>query len=179
MEGYVAFLPVAFVFLLLILSVGRGHIFPWTHEAYPNPEKATYFNPAFLTIRDIGIFAAFVALGIYYIYTSLRLDVGRVPEWGAKLGGEHSRRHAQRLRRRASRDSFDAFSPGQARRVPRGAVRARVLCAVVGPVDGAVAPFPEHALQLVVLHGRLAVRAHAVLDPRSRVEYASRTAPAG
>ena len=84
MEGYVAFLPVAFVFLLLILSVGRGHIFPWTHEAFPNPEKATYFNPAFLTIRDIAIFGAFVALGIYYIYTSLRLDVGRVPEWGAK-----------------------------------------------------------------------------------------------
>ncbi|HEY9228909.1 MAG TPA: hypothetical protein VIP11_19815 [Gemmatimonadaceae bacterium] len=83
MEGYVAFLPIAFVFLLLILFAGRGHIFPWTHEAFPVPEKAIYFNPAFLTIRDIVIFGGFVLLGMYYIYTSLRLDVGRVPEWGA------------------------------------------------------------------------------------------------
>src|SRR6185436_9950067 len=83
MEAYVAFLPVAFVFLLLILSVGRGHIFPWTHEAYPVPEKATYYNGTFLTIRDIVIFGAFVGLGLYYIYTCVRLDVGRIPEWGA------------------------------------------------------------------------------------------------
>ena len=83
MEGYVAFLPVAFVFLLLILFVGRGHIFPWTHEAYPVPEKAIYFNPMFLSIRDIVIFGAFTWLGIAYIRSSLRLDVGRVPEWGA------------------------------------------------------------------------------------------------
>ena len=37
MEGYVAFLPVAFVFLLLTCSSARGHIFPWTHEAPPDP----------------------------------------------------------------------------------------------------------------------------------------------
>lgn len=84
MEGYVAFLPVAFVFLLLILTVGRGHIFPWTHEAFPNAEKATYYNPLFLTVRDIVIFGLFVLLSIRYIHSSLRLDVGRVPEWGAK-----------------------------------------------------------------------------------------------
>jgi hypothetical protein len=84
MEAYVAFLPVAFVFLLLTLFVGRGQVFPWTHEAYPSPEKAMYYNGAFLTIRDIGIFALMVILGSWYIYTSLRLDVGRVPEWGAK-----------------------------------------------------------------------------------------------
>jgi hypothetical protein len=83
MEGYVAFLPIAFVFLLLILTAGRGHIFPWTHEPYPVPEKATYFNGTFLTIRVIGIFALFVGLSMYYIYTCLRLDVGRIPEWGA------------------------------------------------------------------------------------------------
>src|SRR5262245_34080312 len=37
LEGYVAFLPVALVFLLLSVLVGKGHIFNWTHEAYPNP----------------------------------------------------------------------------------------------------------------------------------------------
>jgi len=83
MEAYVAFLPVAFVFLLLTLTVGRGHVFWWAHEAPPNPEKATYFSPAFITIRDIVVFGLMVWLSTWYIYTSLRLDVGRVPEWGA------------------------------------------------------------------------------------------------
>ena len=84
MEGYVAFLPIAFVFLLLTLFVGKNHVFPWTHEAYPVPEKATYYNPTFLTIRDIVIFALMTLLGSWYVYTSLRLDVGRIPEGGAR-----------------------------------------------------------------------------------------------
>src|SRR4029077_20492283 len=84
MEAYVAFMPVAFVFLLLTLFAGKKYVFPWTHEAYPNPEKATYYNGAFLMIRDIAIFALITGLGSCYIYTSLRLDVGRIPEWGAK-----------------------------------------------------------------------------------------------
>ena len=83
MEGYVAFLPVAFIFLLLTFTAGRGYVFPWTHEAYPTPEKATYYNGAFVTTRDLGIFALMVGLSFWYIYTSLRLDVGRIPEWGA------------------------------------------------------------------------------------------------
>jgi hypothetical protein len=83
MEGYVAFLPVAFVFLLLTLFVGKNHVFPWTRESYPVAEKAVYYNGAFLTIRDIVIFALMTLMGWWYIYTSLRLDVGRVPEWGA------------------------------------------------------------------------------------------------
>src|SRR4051812_24377209 len=83
MEGYVAFMPVAFVFLLLTLFFGRGYVFPWTHEAYPNPEKATYFNGAFLTIRDIFAFGLLTVWGLWYIHKSLRLDVGRIPEWGA------------------------------------------------------------------------------------------------
>ncbi len=83
MEGYVAFLPVAFVFLLLTLFFGKGHIFWWSHEMAPNPQKATYFNVAFLTIRDIGIFGLMVVLSLWYIYSSVRLDVGHIPEWGA------------------------------------------------------------------------------------------------
>jgi uncharacterized membrane protein YiaA len=83
MEGYVAFLPVAFLFLILTLTVGRSHVFWWAHGEYPNVEKATYFNSAFLTIRDIVIFALMTWLGMWYIYTSVRLDVGRAKEWGA------------------------------------------------------------------------------------------------
>jgi hypothetical protein len=83
MDGYVAFLPVAFVFLLVILLAGKGHIFWWTHEAAPVPEKATYFNPLFLISRDVLIFLLMTVLGVWYIYSSLRLDVGRLPEAGA------------------------------------------------------------------------------------------------
>ena len=81
MEGYVAFLPVALAFLLLSVLVGKGHIFPWTHEAYPVPEKAVYFNPTFFTLRVLGTFTLITALSLWYIYTSLRLDVGMNPEW--------------------------------------------------------------------------------------------------
>ena len=45
LEGYVAFLPVAFVFLLITVLLGKNYVFPWTHEAYPVPEKALYFGP--------------------------------------------------------------------------------------------------------------------------------------
>jgi len=83
MEGYVAFLPVALVFLLLTLFVGRGHVFWWTHEAYPNPEKATYYNGAFLMLRDVVVFTIMTLLSLWYIRTSVRLDVGRSPESGA------------------------------------------------------------------------------------------------
>jgi hypothetical protein len=83
MEPYVTFLPIALVFFLITLIFGRHYVFPWTHEAYPNPQKATYFNPAFLSIRDILVLVLMVFLGIWYIYTSVRLDVGRLPEWGA------------------------------------------------------------------------------------------------
>jgi hypothetical protein len=81
MEGYVAFLPVAFVFLLLIVFAGKNHIFPWTHEAYPVPEKAVYFDPTFFTIRVLFTFLLITLLSLWYIYTSVRLDVGMNPEW--------------------------------------------------------------------------------------------------
>jgi hypothetical protein len=81
MEGYVAFLPVAFVFLLLIVFLGKNHIFPWTHEAYPVPEKAVYFDPVFFTVRVLVTFAIVAALSLWYVYTSVRLDVGMNPQW--------------------------------------------------------------------------------------------------
>jgi hypothetical protein len=87
LEGYVAFLPVAFVFLLLIVFAGKNHIFPWTHEAYPVPEKALYFDPTFFTIRVLVVYGIITALSVWYIYTCLRLDVGMNPEWtGSKFG---------------------------------------------------------------------------------------------
>jgi hypothetical protein len=83
MEGYVAFLPVAFVLLLLTVFAGKGHIFPWTHERPPVSEKVLYYNGAFLTTRVLIAFGLLTLLSLWYIYTSVRLDVGLVPEAGA------------------------------------------------------------------------------------------------
>jgi len=82
LEGYVAFLPVAFVLLVLIF-VGKNHIFPWATEPLHIPEKVTYLNPWFLIPRGLIIFGAITALSVWYIYTSVRLDVGHSPEAGA------------------------------------------------------------------------------------------------
>lgn len=83
MEGYVAFLPVAFVLLLVILFAGAGNIFPWTHEAPPVHEKEVWFDHGYLAIRDIVAFAIITLLSVWYIWTSVRLDVGHVSEGGA------------------------------------------------------------------------------------------------
>ncbi len=83
LEGYVAFLPVAVVFLALTLFAGAGHIFPWTHETPPVHEKVFWLRHAFLAPRDFILFAIIAAIQIYYIYTSVRLDVGGSPEAGA------------------------------------------------------------------------------------------------
>ena len=84
LEGYVAFLPVAFVLLLATLFLGKGYVFPWTHERPPVPEKVLYFNPAFLSLRVLLSFGLITLLSLWYVYTSVRLDVGLVPDWGAK-----------------------------------------------------------------------------------------------
>ena len=84
LEGYVAFLPVAFVLLLISLFLGKGHIFPWTHERPPVAEKVLYFNGAFLSMRVILAFGLITLLSLWYIYTSVRLDVGLLPDWGSK-----------------------------------------------------------------------------------------------
>ena len=82
LEGYVAFLPVAFLLLILIF-LGKNHIFPWTHEPLHIPEKVTYLNPWFLIPRALIAFGLITFLSVWYIYTSVRLDVGHSPEAGA------------------------------------------------------------------------------------------------
>src|SRR5688500_3820904 len=85
LEGYVAFLPVAFVLLLLIF-LGSSHIFPWAVAPVPIPEKQIYLNPAFLIPRDIILFGIIAGLSLWYIYTSVRRSeerrVGRESRYG-------------------------------------------------------------------------------------------------
>ncbi|HPV77732.1 MAG TPA: hypothetical protein PLX31_22740, partial [Gemmatimonadaceae bacterium] len=82
-EGFVAFLPVAFVLLLVTLFAGKGHIFPWMHETITIKEKAMWLEPTFFVIRGVVVFGLITALSVWYIYTSVRVDVGLLPEWGA------------------------------------------------------------------------------------------------
>jgi len=84
LEGYVAFLPVAFILILLILFVGRHHIFWWSNATPTIREKAVYLNPPFFFTRVIGIYLLITTLSIWFIYLSVRLDVGILPEAGAK-----------------------------------------------------------------------------------------------
>ncbi|HWZ57767.1 MAG TPA: hypothetical protein VNW46_02235 [Gemmatimonadaceae bacterium] len=82
-EGYAAFLPVAFVFLLLILFVGRDHIFPWTHVTPSNASRVFYLQPTFLVTRDLVVFGILTLLAVWFVYTAVRLDVGGIPEAGS------------------------------------------------------------------------------------------------
>ena len=83
LEGYVAWLPVAFVLLLLTLSVGKRHIFPWAVTPPTIHEKAVWLAPAFFTLRVIFTFALITALSLWFVYRSVRLDVGVIPDWGS------------------------------------------------------------------------------------------------
>jgi hypothetical protein len=83
LEGYVAFLPLAFV-LLVVIFLGRNHIFPWTTGAFHGVvEKQQYLNGTFFVTRDLVLFAVLAWLSIWFVYTSVRLDVGLLPEAGA------------------------------------------------------------------------------------------------
>jgi hypothetical protein len=84
LEGYVAFLPFALVGLIVMVLFGGEHLYPWWNElAELAPEKQTYLGHTFFTVRTIGAFALIVILQIWYVWTSLRLDVGISPEGGA------------------------------------------------------------------------------------------------
>ena len=83
LEGYVAWLPVAFVLLLLILFPGAKHIFSWAKEAIHVHNKAVYLDPTFFRLRGILLFGALTAVSLWYVYLSIRLDVGVTPEDGA------------------------------------------------------------------------------------------------
>ncbi|MEO7360066.1 MAG: hypothetical protein ABI120_07045 [Gemmatimonadaceae bacterium] len=83
-EGMVAFLPIAFVLLLLILFVGKAHIFTWAHETVEVQEKATYLNPTFFWMRGVFLFGAMMLLMLKFVYNSVRMDVAVMPEYGSK-----------------------------------------------------------------------------------------------
>ena len=107
-EGFVAFVPVAFVMLLVILLFGKEHIFTWAgREAITVQEKAAYLAPGFFLARGILIFGLITVLQLWFVWNSVRLDVAILPEYGAGwaaglrakmragFGGERRELHTQ------------------------------------------------------------------------------------
>jgi hypothetical protein len=66
-----------------MLFVGQHHIFWWSNATPTIREKAVYLNPAFYYPRVIGISLLIYILSVWFIYLSVRLDVGILPEAGA------------------------------------------------------------------------------------------------
>ncbi|MHB1095415.1 MAG: hypothetical protein ACYC3F_04515 [Gemmatimonadaceae bacterium] len=86
MEGFAAFLPFAFVALLLTVFVGNKYVYPWwdlpgTGELIP--EKDLYLSHGFFWARSVGVMGVLMVLQVWYVWTSVRLDVGVSPEGGA------------------------------------------------------------------------------------------------
>ena len=159
-EGYVAFLPVAFVFLVLIVTLGYSHIFPWAHVMPPVEEKRFYLAPGFFIPRVLILFAVITILAVWFVYTSVRLDVGVVPEAGASW--------AAGIRARMRRGFGD-----ERRELHTTHSRQGVLCvfidldvrlllgsAGVRSLDVARHALREHAVRLVVVHDGLDRRDH-------------------
>ncbi len=84
LEGMVSFLPFAWIGLVLLIVVGKGHVYPWWGALGSLPhEKQVYLGHKFFAARSILAFTAITVLQLWYVWTSLRLDVGISPEAGA------------------------------------------------------------------------------------------------
>ena len=82
-EGYVAWLPVALVLLVITVLFGKQAIFPWMTTPPTQHEKALWLDPTFFSVRVIAVFALITWLSLWFVYRTVRLDVGIMPEWGS------------------------------------------------------------------------------------------------
>jgi hypothetical protein len=85
-EGYVAFLPVAFVLLLLLIFPGAKHIFAWAKGPVEVAQKAEYLDPTFFRLRGVVLFGLITVLSVWFVLRSVRLDVGITPEESTASG---------------------------------------------------------------------------------------------
>lgn len=81
-EGLGSFLPISLI-LLLIVFAGRDYILPYATEHYHYP-KDVWLNMTFVIARNVIGFIILLILSAFYLYYSLRQDLGGV---GNKLGG--------------------------------------------------------------------------------------------
>ncbi|MDQ8154379.1 MAG: hypothetical protein P3B98_06915 [Gemmatimonadota bacterium] len=86
LEGYAAFLPFAFVCLLLTVFVGNKYVYPWWDiigHGELNHEKEVWLSHGFFQARAVVVMGAIMLLQLWYVWTSVRLDVGVSPEGGS------------------------------------------------------------------------------------------------
>ena len=80
-EATVAFLPAAFV-LLLVLLAGTTAWAPWVR--HPVEAKTPWLNVPFFVLRNLLAFLVLSGFSLRYVYRSLRPDVGMLHESGAR-----------------------------------------------------------------------------------------------
>ena len=80
-EATVAFLPAAFV-LLLVLLAGTAAWAPWVHE--PVEAKAPWLNIPFFVTRELLAFLVLSGFSLRYVYRSVRPDIGMLHESGER-----------------------------------------------------------------------------------------------
>ena len=77
-EGLGAFLPIAFV-LLIVVFLGRDYVLPYATEHYHHP-RDVWLNMTFVITRNIVLFSILLILSAFYVYYSLRQDLGGVAD---------------------------------------------------------------------------------------------------
>ena len=81
-EATAAFLPIAFV-ILLVLLIGIRAWAPWVHN--PVAAKTLWLNIPFFVARQLVGFLLLTGLSLLYVYRSLRPDIGMLHESGQQL----------------------------------------------------------------------------------------------
>lgn len=81
-EGLGSFLPVSLV-LLIVLFLGKDYVLPYATQHYHHP-KDIWLNIPFVISRDVGGFIVLLIISLFYLYFSLRQDLGGL---GDKLSG--------------------------------------------------------------------------------------------
>lgn len=82
--GFAAFLPIAFVLFLPMLTLGESY-FPWIEKMAYDPivqKKAAYLNLPFLMTRSVVGLLALIGLSLYFTRLVLRPDVGLMSDDG-------------------------------------------------------------------------------------------------
>jgi hypothetical protein len=86
-EGFVLFAPVLWVLTLVFFLTGGLDLYEWhTHPGELHGHKAVWLTDGFFVVRVLGSTGLLALLGLVYVRTSLRPDLGVASE---KLGGKH------------------------------------------------------------------------------------------
>ena len=99
-QSFVAFLPLSFLLVLPMLSLGESY-FPWIEMMASDPvvqNKSAYLNMPFLIARNILGLAALFGVALYFVYLALRPDMG-LTDQRTEAGGKSEEAWRARLTR--------------------------------------------------------------------------------